>query len=148
MRDDQLMRNGAGKKVADRVDHPEAVVNGKRATHFGEADKGDDGEDCPHQDQLAGTETMDDHGAEPDGERGRQRESKYDIGARPEKLALEIIVEESDVVIRNADRKAEREEGRGSDPPAEELTLHRIHCGTRVNVRPAVAARIGIRNSR
>ncbi len=68
------------------------------------AGEGDDSKYGANQNQLAGTETMDDHRAEPDGERGGQRKSQGDVGARPAKVALEIIVEESDVVIRDAYR--------------------------------------------
>src|SRR5258708_40257542 len=109
------MRNRTGKDVADRVDNPEAVINGKRAAHVGKANEGDDGEHSANQNQLAGTETMDDHRSEPDSQGGSQRKSQGDVGAGPAKVALEIIVEESDIVIRDAYREAEGEEGRDSD---------------------------------
>src|SRR5260370_10327034 len=132
------MRNRTGKDVADRVDNPEAVINGKRAAHVGKADEGDDSEYGPNQNQLARTETMDDHRAEPDSQGGSQRKSQCDVGAGPAKVTLEIIVEESDVVIRDAYREAKGEKGRGGDPPAEELALHRLHSGTTVYRRPNV----------
>src|SRR5258706_11425314 len=98
------MRNRTGKNVTDGVDNPEAVINRKCAAHVGKANEGDDGEHGANQNQLARTETMDNHRSEPDGERGGQRKSQSDVGARPAKVALEIIVEESDVVIRDAYR--------------------------------------------
>src|SRR5260370_472236 len=120
------MRNRAGKDVADRVDNAEAVINGKRAAHVGKADEGNDGEYGPNQNQPARTETMDDHRAEPDSQGGGQRKSKRDVGAGPAKVTLEIIVEESDVVIRDAYRQAKREEGPDREPPAAELAMNRI----------------------
>ena len=56
-----------------------------------------------HQNQFARAKAMDDDGAEPDGQRRGQRKAERDIGARPVELALEIIVKEPDVVVRNAD---------------------------------------------
>ena len=130
MRNDQLMRDGPGEDVAQRVKHPKSVIDVKRAAHVGEPSEGEHGQDCADQNQLARAEAMDDDGAEPDGERRGQRKSESDVGARPVKLALEIVVEESDVVVRDAYREAEAEEGGGGDPPAKELAWHWVHCGT------------------
>src|SRR5882724_1575426 len=93
------MRNRPRENVAQRVEHPKCVIDVERAAHVGEPGEGKDREDGADQNQLAGAETVNDDGAKPDGERRGKRESQSDFGARPMKLALEVIVKESDVVV-------------------------------------------------
>src|SRR5579871_6102140 len=118
------MGNRAGEDVADGVEEPEGVIDPERAAHGAEAEESGAAERGADQDELARTKARDQDGADPKGEQGGQGEAKGDLLAGPVESALVVIVEEGHVVVGQAYRNAEGEEGRRCDPPAVER-LHR-----------------------
>ena len=116
--DHKLMRNGAGKNVADRVEEPARVIDPERAVHGSEADERRAGEGRAHQDQLARAEARHQYRPDPQRQQRREREAKGDLFLAPVEFTLEVVVEERHVVVGQTYRYAERQEGRRRDPPA------------------------------
>src|SRR6185312_8628011 len=126
VRDDDLVRNRAGENVAGRVQNPQPVVQPQHAVHVPEPEKSEERERGADQDHLARAEAGDEQRPGPDRQQRGYWKSQCDLRPRPAVSPLEIVVKESDVVVRDPYGDAEREKSPGGDPPAMKLVFHRL----------------------
>ena len=120
LRDDDLVRDGAGKEIADHVKQPITPINVDISAHGAEADEGEGGKSGADDHQLSGAEAVHENRADPECQRGGDRKAEGDVGASPAERLLIIVVVEWHSVVRNTDRQTEGEEGGNGDPPAVE----------------------------
>ncbi len=118
LRHDDLVRDRAGEKVANRVEEPEEVIPGKAVAHLAKAEKRQECQARAGDDQFSGAKARNDNRSHPQRQQRRQWKAERYSADRPPMILLKVVVEKVFVVVGQSRGDAECEKAGDGDPPA------------------------------
>src|SRR5206468_660994 len=116
VRDDDLVGDRTGQQVPEHVHAPRRVVLDRRSMEVPEPLKREAGQSGTGDNQISRVEPVRQQWAGPDRQQDRDWRPERHHLLCPLMIVAQVIVEERDVVVRQAGREPERDEGRRDDP--------------------------------